>query len=69
MKNNKNTKPNCWILCNILLKNGCIYHAVWVDRINKYIKCCKWRRPEDGLSKKQRWIDDSEVVEWEVIQQ
>ena len=27
----------------------------------------RWRRPEPNLSKKERWIDDEDVVVWKVI--
>lgn len=27
----------------------------------------RWRRPEPNLSKKERWIDDKDVVVWKVI--
>ena len=52
--------------CEIRTKDG-VYEAVWVDRINKYVSCNRWRRTEAGLSKKDRWVNDDEVIEWQEI--
>lgn len=48
----------------ITTTDGHEYEAAWVERINKYTGCRKWRRTAEGLTKKERWIDDKEVVSW-----
>lgn len=52
--------------CNVRTKDG-VFEAVWVERINKYVSCNKWRRTAGGLTKKERWIDDNDVLEWSEI--
>lgn len=61
---NKSGHPPCNRQCEIKI-DGHIYQAAWVDRINKYVSCNRWRRTESGLTKKERWLD--EVDEWRLI--
>lgn len=50
--------------CEIHTADGNYCEAVWVEKINKYTGCKRWRRTKSGLSKKEKWIDDKDVVEW-----
>ena len=66
MKNSKDSKPKSGTLCYITLKNGSKCFAKWILRINKYIYCYRWQKPDKNLSKKEKWIDDDQVVDWEI---
>lgn len=57
-------KPRPGRQCLIRTVDGEEYEAVWVDRINKYVSCRRWRRTASGLTKRQKWIDDQKVVGW-----
>ena len=57
-------KPKSGRTCRIVLKDGKVYTAKWIERINKYISCRRWQRTGNGLSKKEKWIDDDKVQEW-----
>ncbi len=50
--------------CEIHTVDGHYYEAVWVERINKYVDCKRWRRTDSGISNKNRWVDDKDVIEW-----
>lgn len=50
-------------------EDGREYEAVWVDRINKYIGCNRWRRTAGGLTKREKWIDDDQVQEWVLVRE
>lgn len=64
--NSPETHPPCQVPCIIRTKDG-VFEAVWVERINKYVSCNRWRRTAGGLTKKERWIDDNAVLEWSEI--
>lgn len=59
--------PPCNRQCEVHTVDGNIYRAVWVDRINKYVNCNRWRRTDSGLTKKERFIDDDQVIEWRLV--
>lgn len=58
----KSDKPRGPVI--IRTKDGHEYEAKWVERINKYVSCRRWRRTAEGLAKKDRWINDEEVEGW-----
>ena len=54
-------------MCEIRLYTGEVYQAEIV-RFNKYVSSPdRWRRPDEGLTKKERWVDDDKVAEWREI--
>ena len=54
-------------MCEIRLYTGEVYQAEIV-RFNKYVSSPdRWRRPDEGLTKKERWVDDDTVAEWREI--
>ena len=54
-------------MCEIRLYTGEKYTAE-IKRFNKYVHVPdRWRRPEEGLAKKERWIDDDLVAEWRYL--
>lgn len=62
-----NEHPRPGRKCEIILFDGTIYEAEWVEKLNKYTGCRRWRRTDKGLSKKEKWIDDDQVKEWRYV--
>ena len=51
-------------MCEIRLYTGECFLAE-LKSFNHYVHSKdRWRRPDEGLTKKQRWIDDDLVAEW-----
>lgn len=59
--------PPYGMMCEVRLFTGEQYIAELI-KFNKYVNAPdRWRRPDEGLAKKDRWIDDDSVAEWREI--
>ena len=63
--------PQYGKLCEVQLYTGEKYIAELIPFNLKYhykhVVPDRWRRPDKGLTKKQRWIDDDTVAKWRYI--
>ena len=63
--NSKVWKPPAGRQCEIKTVGGEVYEAVYVKDINRFLRDInRWRRTQEGLTKKEKWIDDNKVVAW-----
>lgn len=69
--NNTVWHPKYSTLCEIQLYTGEKFLAELI-RANpafhkKHLVPDRWRRPEEDLTKKERWIDDDKVAKWRYV--